>query len=1207
MTTVTWTKTGTQYEVSSKQHLLQIMHKGALYTDLGDPPAEYWSESYLQTTDIDLIDDHENITPIGVSIGSITSDSFQGEYDGGCHAISNWSFASGTDTYFAGLFATVSGTLKHVRLDGVWTLSGSAKYNGFLCGYSTSTATILDIEADFSTGTILEFSGEITGVLFGRARGDVYGVTLRGSIYCTGSSTTCAGGVCGYGYYSSMTMIRNLAIFPNGISGLSVGGIAGSAHRTSLTRCVNAMIGDMHGTYRCGGIIGDGSQMSKDCKNVVNSMTGNITGDLSAGGVMGRFATYNSSSDFTEWMNYMSGNITSMTLSCGGIIGTAVDHDTATYYPSLSNSLVAMNGSVDHAVVGDGDTLPLVGVLVDTSFGMTYTSHDYPSDTPLEGYTTDTVFTALPYIPLSGTDSDGTVYEWDFIFANLAGNASYADYTHLSLHTGDVQAPFYADLDLPDNNAMTYLAYANIDNNSLFVDSSLGVNASTASIVYNHSKSEILFGGAFPSTTLTWVKSGAQYEVSTKEHLLQLMHQGLLYVNGNDPPTDYWSASYLQTADIDLIDDHEHITPIGVSTENPFSGDYDGGSYKISNWCSTEASDRTGLFGEVVGGSLKHLRLGGVWTSSGASSYRGFVCGKLDSAVVRDVEGDFAEGTAITNSATHTGTLFGYVNDSEVYGATVRGSVEIEESTNGRTGGVVGHAVGTDVTMCRNVATFTKGITGDSAGGVIGFNDACNLSCLINAMQGNIVGSFAGGVCGQIFSGTNADCVVNSMTGNIEGTSTAGGIVGRVFTRDDNLVFTKLANHMHGDVTSTVAAGGVFGQLSRFSGLTGDISASNSIVAMNGAVEQAVRGTEDFTPSAIDAVVDTGFGMTHAGGDDYASSNTALEGYTTDPSFTELSYFPLVGTDPDGTTYSWDFVFANIGGNASYSDYTHLSLHTGQVSAPLFADFGLSETNTQVYATYAHLGDKALFTDESFTVHDSSADVVFDYSKSTVLFGTAPALICDPRALNIKVLLSSLVDVGAVNKLTYQESGTLNEVVAHENFTDTSKIVSGLKAETTYTIRLYTAAGLGLEYTLLGQDDCTTYANLAKNYDVADFVSASGAYDISDLDDSVSSAMNDLFSTGASVEVAINDSKKSRKTTFVKRGGVISVANEEALLLPFDSSSGATQSATITLSDDTSVTVDFDDQSGSVEIGGVSFTHGQSLILDGKKVTVVDI
>ncbi|CAN0539479.1 unnamed protein product, partial [Ectocarpus sp. 12 AP-2014] len=128
-----------------------------------------------------------------------------------------------------------------------------------------------------------------------------------------------------------------------------------------------------------------------------------------------------------------------------------------------------------------------------------------------------------------------------------------------------------------------------------------------------------------------------QYEVSTKEHLLQLMHQGTMYINGSDFPADYWSASYLQTADIDLIDDHEHIAPIGESTSNPFSGDYDGGSYTISNWCSTEGCDQTGLFGEVNSGSLKHLRLGGVWTSSGASSVTGRSGGIAGYAVGTDV------------------------------------------------------------------------------------------------------------------------------------------------------------------------------------------------------------------------------------------------------------------------------------------------------------------------------------------------------------------------------------------------------------------------------------------------------------------------------------------------------------------------------------------------------------------------------------------
>ncbi|CAN0455992.1 unnamed protein product, partial [Ectocarpus sp. 12 AP-2014] len=68
--------------------------------------------------DIDLIDDHENITPIGVSTGANVGDAFGGIYDGGFHSVSNWGLVAATDTTYAGLFANMGGSLKHMRLDG---------------------------------------------------------------------------------------------------------------------------------------------------------------------------------------------------------------------------------------------------------------------------------------------------------------------------------------------------------------------------------------------------------------------------------------------------------------------------------------------------------------------------------------------------------------------------------------------------------------------------------------------------------------------------------------------------------------------------------------------------------------------------------------------------------------------------------------------------------------------------------------------------------------------------------------------------------------------------------------------------------------------------------------------------------------------------------------------------------------------------------
>jgi len=85
---VSWVlNASSKYEISSKEHLLQLMHQGSLYTDAGTPPADYWDGDYEQTVDIDLAAD-ANITPIGVS-----GDTFTGTYDGSNFSISNWSFS----------------------------------------------------------------------------------------------------------------------------------------------------------------------------------------------------------------------------------------------------------------------------------------------------------------------------------------------------------------------------------------------------------------------------------------------------------------------------------------------------------------------------------------------------------------------------------------------------------------------------------------------------------------------------------------------------------------------------------------------------------------------------------------------------------------------------------------------------------------------------------------------------------------------------------------------------------------------------------------------------------------------------------------------------------------------------------------------------------------------------------------------------------
>ncbi|CAN0114067.1 unnamed protein product, partial [Ectocarpus sp. 12 AP-2014] len=119
-------------------------------------------------------------------------------------------------------------------------------------------------------------------------------------------------------------------------------------------------------------------------------------------------------------------------------------------------------------------------------------------------------------------------------------------------------------------------------------------------------------------------------------------------------PSDYWAASYVQTADIDLADDHANIVPIGDtnSAANQFEGDYDGNYHTISNWGFTGDERYAGLFGYVAYASLKSIRLSGVWTLSNTASYAwsGFLAGYAYGTTVSHIDGDFSAGTLLGGS-----------------------------------------------------------------------------------------------------------------------------------------------------------------------------------------------------------------------------------------------------------------------------------------------------------------------------------------------------------------------------------------------------------------------------------------------------------------------------------------------------------------------------------------------------------------------------
>lgn len=99
--------------------------------------------------------------------------------------------------------------------------------------------------------------------------------------------------------------------------------------------------------------------------------------------------------------------------------------------------------------------------------------------------------------------------------------------------------------------------------------------------------------------------------------------------------------------------------------------------------------------------------------------------------------------------------------------------------------------------------------------------------------------------------------------------------------------------------------------------------------------------------------------------------------------FADLPYFTMEETDPDGTSYKWDFIYGNIGGK--YPLYSHLSVHRSDVLFPLATDFDLAVTNTTTYMTYTNRSDEHLYV-ISLPIIETIATGVYDRFTGALLY-----------------------------------------------------------------------------------------------------------------------------------------------------------------------------------------------------------------------------
>lgn len=704
--------------------------------------------------------------------------------------------------------------------------------------------------------------------------------------------------------------------------------------------------------------------------------------------------------------------------------------------------------------------------------------------------------------------------------------------------------------------------------------------------------------------TIEWICGENGYEVSSPEHLIQIMTYGTTYEYTGKKPAAYWSAKYIQTKDIDLSG-YENIKVMGNS-RTPFSGVYDGGSFKISNWAFKSKEEKhVGLFGYTKGATIKHIRMEGNCYLAGIGESGGFIIGHSQDSTIYDIVTEFGDNTGIYWEEGNCGGLFGYVDGSFIEGCTMQGSLDMTQHEIGTRGGVIGAMNKSSITFVRNCCRFPNGIVSKegTSGGICGHSINTESSILVNAMVGSIHGNVSGGIFGIL----EADPVVlhrhvNSMYGNISG-NIAGGIYGRAVFSNGLTKMTDFVNYMGGSIkTESEMSAGMIGELSS---LDGTFSLTNSVCAMMGFVLFAVLGKVPFDHEEISVFVDQTFGIKYEYNE--YEMEFELKDFERSEELKGLWYCHIYHKGEEDMFYDADFVCANVG-QVLDERYSHASLHKGDVSSPFTLEVEM-ENYEKVHLTYTQYSTKSMYTDPGLKLLSTTSRVVYDYDGYNVLLGTpSGSFTINTRPINIMVFINE-VPGASIYKLTYQK-GNGREKVWFEDVevVDPEVNVSPLKSETMYTLRLYTSQTVGGIYDMRELVQTTTLHSSASNFNKNDFMTSNNDFDMSLLDEEsrseLSSILKDVFSTGDKLTVKLKRGRNAN-ISFINIGETLVIGSFSAILFPFDTSNGPGQSSSMILSDNsTSVDVFYNEVDGTISIGGTSYEVGEYFLLDGKKVYI---
>ncbi len=292
-------------------------------------------------------------------------------------------------------------------------------------------------------------------------------------------------------------------------------------------------------------------------------------------------------------------------------------------------------------------------------------------------------------------------------------------------------------------------------------------------------KLDPLAEGAWDGVTATEPSTNEDgtYLISTGEELYWFACQ----VNSGNS-----TISAILTADIDLAT--FAWTPIGTTSTYKFAGTFDGAGYTISNLRVSRTASYSGLFGYVVGGTIKDLIVKGSVTST--NTYTAGIAAYA------------AAGSLISGCVSYVDVTYAGTSSSFVYIGGIAGALAASTTAH------------TEITDCINYGTVNSG-TGTYAGGIVGSVAAVNITVTNSTNYGSVLGNnYVGGIIGNLkVTTTSTTSPLSYVTycynaGNVTSTGAyVGGIAGYTYGSSSTVCQPVLAYCFNAGTVSAANSG----------------------------------------------------------------------------------------------------------------------------------------------------------------------------------------------------------------------------------------------------------------------------------------------------------------------------------------------------------------------------------------------------------------